>query len=98
MPFLPPNQQRQSTYKKLKDVKKTKKTNKLNINKNNVEYILRLHLVNITWRHTVWHYNVRPCDREALNIMIMPNVTWLRFDKSVKQLIVGHTTIINDIS
>ena len=41
--------------------------NKLNANKINVEYILRLHLVNITWRH-MWHYNVTPGDREALNI------------------------------
>jgi len=42
--------------------------NKQNINKNNVEYILRLHLVNVMWRHPEWHYNVTPGDREAVNI------------------------------
>jgi len=33
-------------------------------------YILRLHLVNVTWRHQGWHYNITPGDREALNIWI----------------------------
>ena len=70
-----------------KTPKKNKK--KLNVNKNNVAYILRVNLVNITWRHTVWHYNVTPGDREAVNIML--NVTWRRFDQSAKQLIVGHS-------
>ena len=32
--------------------------NKQNINKNNVEYILRLHLMNVTWRHPGRHFNV----------------------------------------
>jgi len=41
----------------IKTYSKTPK-NKINVNKNNVEYILRLHLMNITWRHPVWHYNV----------------------------------------
>ena len=31
---------------------------KQNVNKNSVEYILRLHLVNVTWRHPGWHCNV----------------------------------------
>ena len=44
------------------------KQNKQNVNKNNVEYILGLHLVNVTWRHPTWHYNVTPGDREAVNI------------------------------
>jgi len=47
---------------------KKQKKNKRNVNKNNVEYILRLHLVNVTWRHPGWHYNVTPCDRETVNI------------------------------
>jgi len=37
---------------------KNKTKNKQNVNKNNVEYILRLHLVNVAWRHPGWHYNV----------------------------------------
>ena len=41
----------------IKTYSKTPK-NKQNINKNNVEYILRLHLVNVTWCHPGWHYNV----------------------------------------
>ena len=52
----------------MKTYSKTQKTNKQNVNKNNVEYILRLHLVNVTWRHLGWHYNVTPSDREAVNI------------------------------
>ena len=35
--------------------------NKQNVNKNNVEYILRLHLVKVTWPlhgHPGWYYNV----------------------------------------
>jgi len=51
----------------VKTYSKTPK-NKLNVNKNNVEYILCLHLVNITWRHPGWHYNDTPGDREAVNI------------------------------
>jgi len=37
--------------------KTPKNKKKLNVNKNNVKYILRLHLVNVTWRHPGWHYN-----------------------------------------
>ena len=44
------------------------KKNKLSVNKNNVEYILSLHLVNVTWRHPVWHYNVKRGDCEAVLI------------------------------
>ena len=77
------------TYSKTEKNKK----NKENVNKNNVEYILRLHLVNVTWRHPGWHYNVTPGFREAVNIMIMLNATWRRFDQSANQFIVGHTTI-----
>ena len=71
------------------DKKNNKKHTQNLKTKNNVEYILRLHLVNVTWplQHT-----------EAINVkygerMIMLNVTWRRFDQSVKQLIVGHTTM-----
>ena len=42
--------------------------NKQNVNKNNVKYILRLHLVNVTWCHSGRHYDVYPGDREAVNI------------------------------
>ena len=51
----------------IKTYSKTPK-NKQNVNKNNVEYMLCLHLVNITWRHPGWHYNVTPGDSEAVNI------------------------------
>jgi len=47
---------------------KKREKNKHNVNKNNVEYILRLHLVNVTWRHPGWHYDVTPRNREAVNI------------------------------
>jgi len=79
------------------------KKNKLNVNKNNVEYILRLHLVNVTWRHPGWQCNVTRVTWVTLQChpgwpwsgehMIMLNVTWQRLDQSAKQLIVGHTTI-----
>ena len=49
----------------IKTYSKTPK-NKQNVNKNNVEYMLCLHLVNITWRHPGWHYNV---------IIMSPRVT-----------------------
>ena len=65
----------------VKTYSKTPKKNKLNVNWNNVEYTLHLHLVNIPWRHPGWHYNVTPGDCEA--------VTWRRFDQSSKQLIVA---------
>ena len=48
--------------------------------------MLPLHLVNVTWRHPVW----------SGEHMIMVSVTWRRFDQSVKQLIVGHTTVLFD--
>jgi len=40
----------------------------------------------------------RTDDREAVNIWLMLNVTWRRFDQSAKQLIVGHTTMVYDLS
>ena len=43
----------------IKSYSKTPKTKKLTVNKNNVQYILRLHLVNVMWRHPEWHYNSR---------------------------------------
>ena len=52
-----------------------KQKSKQNVNKNNVEYILSLHLVNVTWRHPGWHYNVTPGDRGAVNI-IYDIVAW----------------------
>ena len=47
----------------IKTYSKTPKKKKTNVNKNNVEYILRLHLVNVTS-----HYNVTPGDHEEVNI------------------------------
>ena len=72
------------------------KKNKQNVNKNNVEYILHLHLVNITWCHPGWHYNVTPWSGEHL---IMLSVTWRRFDQSAKQLIIPkNNKIVSVIS
>jgi len=80
--------------------KTPKKQKKQNVNKNNAEYILHLHLVNVTWCHPGWHNNVSRVGDIIMSPgwlwsgehMIMLNVTWRRFDQSVKQLIVGHTT------
>ena len=66
-----------------------------------IEYILRLHLVNVTWRHRgdiiMWSgWLTLQCHPEwpwSGEHMIMLNVTWRRFDQSAKQLVVGHTTI-----
>ena len=58
-----------------------------------LEYILRLqcriYLVNVTWLVVIIMTNGRPWSGEH---SIMLNVTWRRFDQSVKQLVVGHAT------
>ena len=56
-------------------------------------YILRLHLVNVTWPFITIMTHGRPW---RVDHSIVINVTWRRFDQSAKQLIVGHTTIKHD--
>ena len=67
---------------------------KQNVNRKNVEYILRLHLVNITCRHP-GDIIMSPRWLWSGEHMVMLSVTWRRFNQSAKQLIVGHTTMLS---
>ena len=64
----------------------SKMPKKQNVNKNNVEYILHLHLMNVTWRHPGWHYNVihtfHPRWPWSGEHMILLVVMWRCFDQS----------------
>ena len=72
------------------------------VDKNDVEHILCLHLVNVTWpcvvimingHVTVYHYNDTRLTVTRWSFDSDQRHVWRRFDQSAKQLIVGHTTM-----
>ena len=71
--------------------------NKQNVNKNNVEYVLRLqcriYLVNVTWPSDTELSDGRYGRPWRGEHSIMLNV-WRNFDQSAKQFVVGHATNI----
>jgi len=54
------------------------------------------HNLEVYWHcaHAIYQY--RAVDRRHVQHSIIMNVTWRRFDQSAKQLIVGHTTNVNN--
>jgi len=57
-----------------------------------VNCVCVLLLVNVTWPCIIVLIHGRPW---RVDYSIMMNVTWWYFDQSVKQVIVGHTTIVD---